>query len=111
MRAPRPSAPRNYRYARKWHAALIAQLGGRCAWCSATTRLELDHKNGRTWTPRLVSWHRRIKRYREEAAAGLLQVLCKSHNALKGNLVEKPARRPPAPGLDLDREPAWVRES
>ena len=60
MRRPRPSAPRNNRYARKWHAALIAQLGGRCAWCSATTRLELDHKNGRTWIPRAVKALKRI---------------------------------------------------
>lgn len=106
-----PSGPRNYRYARKWHKAMVAALGGRCALCQRTSRLELDHIDGRTWSPRAVSWHLRIKRYREEMAAGLLQVLCRSCNALKGRTVEQPARALAAAEVagDFETEPDWVR--
>ncbi len=106
--SPRPSSgPRNARYARKWHAAMIATLGGRCAWCRRTDRLELDHIAGRSWEPRALSWHRRITRYRAELAAGPLQVPCRSCNALKGVTVEKPAR---ARRAVVETEPDWVRE-
>jgi 5-methylcytosine-specific restriction endonuclease McrA len=106
------STAANYRYARKWRDAMIRALGGRCAWCKRTDRLELDHIDGRTWSPRALSWHRRIKRYREEHARGRLQVLCRSCNAIKGGRVEQPARRYAAAVIvgDFETEPDWVRE-
>ena len=115
MRRPPRSGPRNNRYARHWHRAMIAQLGGHCVWCRKRTRLELDHIHGRTWSPRALSWHRRIKRYREEMAAGLLQVLCRSCNAIKGAMQERPARAAAALVVagagDFETEPEWVREA
>lgn len=112
MPASRRSAPRNNAYSLKWHRTLIEELGGCCVWCGKTTRLELDHIEGRTWKPSLVSWHRRIRRYRDEAAAGLLQVLCKTCNAVKGGRIEGPARKAAAAIVegtwDPDTLPEWA---
>jgi len=44
---------------------------------------------GRDYDVAKLSSHMRVKRYRAEAAAGLLQVLCKKHNARKGATMEQ----------------------
>lgn len=59
---------------------LIIQLGGRCAQCGATSELEFDHPRGRDWEPSRLNRHQRMKRYEADAAAGQLQLLCRSCN-------------------------------
>jgi hypothetical protein len=71
----------------------------------------LDHINGRDYDVAKLSSHMRVKKYREEAAAGLLQVLCRSHNARKGNLLEKRGVHT-HPALPVAEDvPAWVTET
>ena len=65
---------------------LFDLLGGVCAQCGAVdtpiTRLEVDHRDGRTWEPRSLSSHTRVKKYLEEFAAGVrLRLLCKKTNS------------------------------
>ncbi len=71
---------------RRRRAALVAQLGGVCQYgfCFETERLEFDHLEGREWQPRALSRLQRIARYEQDAAAGLLRLLCRSHNAADG---------------------------
>jgi len=68
-------------------AALIELLGGVCqdGFCFEIERLEFDHPNGRDWEPRCLSRLQRITRYEVDAEAGLIQLLCRSHNATDGN--------------------------
>lgn len=67
---------------RRW--MLIMQLGGKCANCRTRKNLEIHHKNGRLWEPWKTSRWRRIKRYEQEAKAGLLEVLCSKCNKKVG---------------------------
>lgn len=79
-------ARRHNRWAVKARRRLVFELGGRCELCRSTVLddLEIDHKYGRTWTPREVSSSARVSRYRREARLGLLRVLCKSCNSRDG---------------------------
>lgn len=52
--------------------------------CGATSELTFDHINGRNWDIRRVHATKRMRIYTEEAAAGLLQLLCLSCNSSKG---------------------------
>lgn len=63
--------------------ALIRQLGAKCETCpeSDLDRLEIDHRHGKSWRSRDVASDQRVRRYKREAAAGLLRVLCKSCNS------------------------------
>lgn len=80
-------ARRQNRWAVSARRRLVLELGGRCEFCGSTTisDLEIDHKYGRTWTPREVSSSHRVSRYRSEARRGLLRVLCKSCNSRDGS--------------------------
>lgn len=75
------------------HRALIALLGGKCAWCEATWAdcpLQIDHMDGRhPWedngTMRNKRWDVRVKKYWREFREGVrLQVLCKDCNSKDG---------------------------
>lgn len=59
-------------------AQLIQALGGECEQCGEDDpyELEIDHINGRDWTPSKVSSSQRVSIYRREAREGKLQVLC-----------------------------------
>ena len=71
---------------RRRRADLIERLGGRCVICGATEKLEFDHIDParKEWETRALSSESRIKRYEDEAAKGLLQLLCRHCNAVKG---------------------------
>jgi hypothetical protein len=61
---------------------LVDALGGCCAKCGATKKLEINHVDGCTWIQRRVSSHARLLRYLNEYRAGVrLNVLCRSCNA------------------------------
>lgn len=55
--------------------------------CGATSELTFDHINGRDWDIRRVHATKRMRIYTEEAAAGLLQLLCLSCNSSRGQPV------------------------
>jgi hypothetical protein len=95
---------RNARYYARQKKALIAYLGGRCQKCGSTTALEFDHINGRTWQVTKVASHMRVRRYWQEARAGLLQLLCKADNVTKEN------QRRARPVGDPESVPAWVTD-
>jgi 5-methylcytosine-specific restriction endonuclease McrA len=85
-------------WAREARAALVEELGGVCAQCGATERLELDHIVGRDYAIDKLSSHCRIRRLRDEASRGLLQVLCRSCNARKGTKLQLSSDiKPPHP--------------
>jgi len=96
------------RYHATWRAELILQLGGVCRAADAACQggLELDHIHGRDYKLHKLSSHMRVKRYRAEAAAGLLQVLCRHHNAKKNQRDLFKRKSAPAP----EAVPAWVTE-
>ncbi len=85
MTAPRAAFPTEsaYRSAladriREW---LFEYLGGECDICGERCNLEIDHPWGRDWQPRRYSKYRRNLRYRREALAGEVRLLCREHNA------------------------------
>lgn len=60
---------------------LVVRLGGKCDECGSTVDLEIDHKEGRDWTPREVDIYSRVLRYWKEFLRGVaLRVLCASCN-------------------------------
>ena len=80
------------RSTREWavraRAAMVEQLGGKCAECGwrprfGLRRLELDHIKPIYWTPRRLSSCQRIAWYRAAITAGNLQVLCRDCNSKK----------------------------
>lgn len=73
-------ACRQTEYAHREKEKLIQQLGGGCAICGAKTKLQVDHINRRDYDVRKLSFSARIARYKREAAAGLLRLLCEFHN-------------------------------
>ena len=78
---------RQKEWARRARAELLAALGGACVQCgeSRARRLEFDHITPATWERNRLDTSGRISRYRAEAAAGLIQILCRRCNAKKGN--------------------------
>jgi hypothetical protein len=75
---------RQRRWAFDARLRLIEQLGGMCVHCHSTEKLEIDHKDGRDWIVSDYDPSARVCRYRKEVKEGLLQVLCKVCNKLKG---------------------------
>ena len=65
-------------YRRKW-TALQEALGGQCAACGSTERLEFDHirPSSRTWKVRDAGFFRSAQLYAKDAEHGLLQLLCR----------------------------------
>lgn len=65
-------------------------LGGKCEVCGATEDLEFDvvkpQGEGNEHHQREWSW--RLSFYREQFGQGNLQLLCKRHNAMKGDMSE-----------------------
>ena len=82
-----PAGKRCQLEAQRRRAALIAKRGGVCedGFCFVTVGLEFDHLNGRDWTPSKLSRLQRIARYEADAAAGLIRLLCRPHNAADGS--------------------------
>jgi 5-methylcytosine-specific restriction endonuclease McrA len=65
---------RRYRLRRR---LLIQGLGGCCARCGSTKRLELHHFVApRNWTPNRLDQLTRLRVYEQDAEDGLLMVLC-----------------------------------
>lgn len=79
---------RQKQWAAKVRDQLFDVLGWACAKCGATKKLEFDCIQPRGHTHHKYDWSHRMSFYRREHAAGNLQVLCATCNALKGN-VEK----------------------
>ena len=90
MNSKTPS--RHVLWARKRRDELRAELGGKCVKCGTTEDLEFDHIDAKTktWTTKGVGFVRSITLYWRDHRAGLLQLLCRSHNASKGNRVPNP---------------------
>jgi 5-methylcytosine-specific restriction endonuclease McrA len=65
----------------KLRAKLFELLGGCCAECGDTFQLEINHIYSRSWRPNKLSKYRRNLRYLREAREGLVNLLCKTHNA------------------------------
>lgn len=72
--------------------ALLAALGDCCACCGSQEQLEIDHINGREWTPSKVGFVQRLRIYRQEMKEGKLQVLCKPCNQFRWPAVTGDAR-------------------
>lgn len=72
---------RQTRWAHKWKAWLLAQLGGKCALCGSKQDLEVDHVHGRSWCIRDYSQAGRVRKYLAEFHQGVkLRALCRSCN-------------------------------
>lgn len=67
-------------------AALVQALGGCCVRCGTDKRLEFDHTDPmtRTWEAKSMNQYMRLIRYEQDAALGLIQLLCRRDNAAKG---------------------------
>jgi hypothetical protein len=74
---------------------LITRLSpnGRCATCDETEGLEVDHIDGRDWSPRDLSRSQRAEKYWDEYNAGVkMQALCRSCNGRDGALNKQGCR-------------------
>lgn len=89
-RGPRPPAPEAEGRADasdRSKGALVAVLSpnGRCAQCFRPGAMEVDHIDGRDWSPRAASKAQRVARYWDEHDSGVkLRALCRSCNARDG---------------------------
>jgi len=70
-------------WAARVYAEIVSELGGRCVACGATDELSLDHIKPDGVVKSRLEWSWRVSVYRREAAAGLLQVLCRKCNSRK----------------------------
>lgn len=78
----REAAKKAYRLRRQ---RLLARLGGVCVYCGCAVpaKLEFDHIKPATWPRDKTNSRKRLKIYEQEAAAGLLQILCSDCNKKK----------------------------
>ena len=67
----------------KMREKLIRDMGGKCVLCGSKEKLEVDHKDGRTWDIKKLNRVMRVKRYRAEFEAGLVRLLCKNCNQFR----------------------------
>jgi 5-methylcytosine-specific restriction endonuclease McrA len=83
---------RYVRWARKRRDKLRQLLGGCCVQCGTTKKLEFDHINPatRTWDLRSVGYVRSMTLYWRDYDQGLLQLLCRKHNAMKSDSAPRP---------------------
>lgn len=65
--------------------ALLELLGAKCRACGTKEKLEFDCVKPMGDEHHHLEWSHRISWYRQQAAAGNLQVLCRSCNASKKN--------------------------
>ena len=82
MAALRPTLNRHTQAAHRRKQELFDLLGRECVLCGEDReeRLEFDHKFGRDYDPRKLSFRHRMNRYLKEAKDGLLRVLCRDCN-------------------------------
>lgn len=78
------STARRNRWAQEQRRGLIAGLGGRCRECGGVDDLEIDHPSGRAYKLHKLAQWQRVRFYMDEAARGLVRVLCRSCNASDG---------------------------
>lgn len=74
---------RQTEYVRRTRAELLEKLGGRCEMEGTTPcrgELQFDHKNGASYVHNKLSSSARLARYKREAGAGELRLLCEKHN-------------------------------
>lgn len=91
-----PPMPTAYlaEWARKKRAELLVELGNTCGRDGCDNdELEFHHPHGRAWNPVKLSRWQRMIRYRRDAAAGNLALLCKPHNASDGQRFRGRRRR------------------
>jgi len=69
---------------RRRRQRIVEQLGGKCRKCGGERNLEFHHKQPRTWSAREFWYNARLRKYAEEAAAGLLELLCGTCNKVEG---------------------------
>lgn len=67
-------------YAQRIRARLLKVLGDKCDLCGSVEDLEFDHKHGREYNPRDLSYSARMKRYERETELGLIRLLCRKCN-------------------------------
>jgi len=67
---------------------LVRLLGGQCqdGFCFETEALEFDHRHGREWEPNRYSRLARIGQYFFDAFNSEIRLLCRTHNAVDGNV-------------------------
>lgn len=88
-------AKRQREWAKRRRNDLVMLLGGVCVECGATTKLEIDHVNGRDYDIRRLCPSARVSRYWREYREGIpLTVRCKECNTRRGD------PRPPEPVED-----------
>jgi 5-methylcytosine-specific restriction endonuclease McrA len=76
---------RQREWAKKRRLELIVELGGKCAECGTTRKLEVDHVDGRDWEVRRKESSARVSKYWKEHREGVrLQVLCQECNGTDG---------------------------
>lgn len=80
-------------WVQKHRAALLEQLGGKCALCGSTEDLTFDHIKGRDYVLSSMNQASRIRTYKKEAEQGLLRVLCWDCN--RKHLPPKPQTEEP----------------
>lgn len=78
-------AERQRRWARRASAHLRKLLGSKCAVCGKRHELEFDCIKPQGHRHHRIEWSWRISFYRQQMAAGNLQLLCGRHNRLKGD--------------------------
>jgi hypothetical protein len=92
-------AKRQREWAKRARLALIAELGGVCVDCAATTELELDHIKPCTYDRSKTDPSWRVSIYRREAKEGKITVRCKRCNISKqDSIVGQPRFAPAANG-------------
>lgn len=70
--------------ARHHRAALLVELGNRCAQCEATVDLTFDCKESRGHRHHTMDASARMCFYRQQHREGNLQILCRPCNGRKG---------------------------